>query len=71
MTVEVRLLGENRTARRWTGGITHDRRGRSASAISEGRSTTDNDVADLPVLIEHVDVGPALVVGNSFGARPA
>jgi len=48
--------------------ITYDRRGHSASATAEGRSTTDDDVADLAALIEHVDAGPAHVVGNSFGA---
>ena len=48
--------------------ITYDRRGHSASAATAGRSTTDDDVADLAALIEHVDAGPAHVVGNSFGA---
>jgi pimeloyl-ACP methyl ester carboxylesterase len=48
--------------------ITYDRRGHSASATASGRSTTDDDVADLAALIEHVDAGPAHVVGNSFGA---
>jgi pimeloyl-ACP methyl ester carboxylesterase len=48
--------------------VTYDRRGHSASTTTAGQSTIDDDVADLAALIEHLDVGPAHVVGNSFGA---
>ena len=48
--------------------ITYDRRGHSASATAKRPATTDDDVADLAALIQHVDAGPAHVVGNSFGA---
>jgi pimeloyl-ACP methyl ester carboxylesterase len=51
--------------------ITYDRRGHSGSASAPGPSTTDDDVADLAALIEHVVAHDTHVVGNSFGASIA
>jgi len=48
--------------------LTYDRRGHSKSARPAGRGNVGEDVADLAALIEHLALGPAWVVGNSFGA---
>jgi len=48
--------------------LTYDRRGHSKSERSTGQGSVREDVADLAALIEHLGLGPAWVVGNSFGA---
>jgi pimeloyl-ACP methyl ester carboxylesterase len=48
--------------------LSYDRRGHSASERPAGHGSVDDDVADLAALIEHLQLGPAWVVGNSFGA---
>jgi pimeloyl-ACP methyl ester carboxylesterase len=45
--------------------VTYDRRGHSRSS---GTGTREDDVDDLAALIEHLDMAPAIVAGNSFGA---
>lgn len=48
--------------------LTYDRRGHSQSERAAGQGSVREDVADLAALIEHLGLGPAWVVGNSFGA---
>jgi pimeloyl-ACP methyl ester carboxylesterase len=48
--------------------LTYDRRGHSQSERPPGPGSVHEDVADLAALIEHLGLGPAWVVGNSFGA---
>jgi pimeloyl-ACP methyl ester carboxylesterase len=48
--------------------LTYDRRGHSESARSPEQGSVREDVADLAALIEHLELGPAWVAGNSFGA---
>jgi pimeloyl-ACP methyl ester carboxylesterase len=48
--------------------LTYDRRGHSQSTCSPGQGSIHEDVADLAALIEHLDLAPAWVAGNSFGA---
>src|SRR5262249_32768528 len=48
--------------------ICYDRRGHGESNAPPDAGTVHDDVADLAALIEVVDVGPAYVVGNSYGA---
>lgn len=47
---------------------TYDRRSHGESERLEGQGRIQEDVADLAALIESNDLGPAHVVGNSFGA---
>src|SRR5512145_308075 len=47
--------------------VVYDRRGHSRSERSTGQGSVREDVADLAALIEHLDLAPAWVVGNSFG----
>lgn len=48
--------------------LTYDRRGHSESERPSQQGSVREDVADLAALIEHLDLAPAWVVGNSFGA---
>lgn len=48
--------------------LIYDRRGHSQSEGSADQGSVHDDVADLGALIEHLDLGPAWVAGNSFGA---
>jgi pimeloyl-ACP methyl ester carboxylesterase len=48
--------------------ITYDRRGHSESERPPGQGSIHEDVADLAALIEHIDIAPAYVAGNSWGA---
>lgn len=51
--------------------LTYDRRGHSRSERPSGQGSVREDVADLAGLIEHLDLSPSWVVGNSFGASIA
>ena len=51
--------------------LVYDRRGHSGSERPPGQGSVDEDVADLAALVEHLDLGPAWVVGNSFGGSIA
>jgi pimeloyl-ACP methyl ester carboxylesterase len=46
----------------------YDRRGHSRSERPQGQGGIREDVADLAALIEHADLAPAYVAGNSWGA---
>lgn len=48
--------------------VTYDRRGHSDSERPPGQGRFREDVRDLAVLIEHLGLAPAWVVGNSSGA---
>lgn len=48
--------------------LTYDRRGHSESERPPDQGSVREDVADLAALIEHLGLGAAWVVGNSFGA---
>jgi pimeloyl-ACP methyl ester carboxylesterase len=48
--------------------LTYDRRGHSESARPPQQGSVREDVADLAALIEHLELAPAWVAGNSFGA---
>ena len=48
--------------------LTYDRRGHSESQRLTAQDSVREDVADLAALIEHLDLAPAWVAGNSFGA---
>ena len=48
--------------------VTYDRRGHSESERLPGQGSIHEDVADLAALIEHLELGPAYVAGNSWGA---
>jgi pimeloyl-ACP methyl ester carboxylesterase len=47
--------------------LTYDRRGHSQSERPGGQGSIRDDVADLAALIEQLDLGPAWIVGSSFG----
>jgi pimeloyl-ACP methyl ester carboxylesterase len=47
--------------------LTYDRRGHSQSERPAGQGSIREDVADLAALIEHLDLAPAHILGNSFG----
>ncbi len=47
--------------------LTYDRRGHSRSERPATRGSVREDVADLVALIEHLDLVPAHILGNSFG----
>ena len=51
--------------------VTYDRRGHSRSERPSGQGSVTEDVADLAALIERLELAPAWVVGNSFGASIA
>src|ERR1044071_939064 len=51
--------------------VTYDRRGHSASERPAGQGSVFEDADDLAALIEHLGLGPAHIVGNSFGAAIA
>jgi pimeloyl-ACP methyl ester carboxylesterase len=51
--------------------LTYDRRGHSESERPPGQGSIREDVADLAALIEALGLGPAWVIGNSFGASIA
>jgi pimeloyl-ACP methyl ester carboxylesterase len=51
--------------------LTYDRRGHSQSERPTGQGSVREDVADLAALIEDLELVPAWVVGNSFGASIA
>ncbi|MGH7964586.1 MAG: alpha/beta fold hydrolase [Candidatus Binatia bacterium] len=51
--------------------LTYDRRGHSQSERPTGQGSVREDVADLAALIKHLELVPAWVVGNSFGASIA
>src|SRR5438552_7036090 len=48
--------------------VRYDRRGHSESERPPGQGSIHEDVADLAALIEHLDLAPACVAGNSWGA---
>lgn len=48
--------------------LTYDRRGHSESERPAGQGSVKEDVRDLAALIEHLDLAPAWIAGNSFGA---
>jgi pimeloyl-ACP methyl ester carboxylesterase len=48
--------------------LTYDRRGHSQSERLAGQGSTDEDVADLALLLAAQQIAPAHLVGNSFGA---
>jgi pimeloyl-ACP methyl ester carboxylesterase len=51
--------------------LTYDRRGHSQSERPTAQGSVREDVADLAALIEHLELAPAWVAGNSFGASIA
>ena len=51
--------------------LTYDRRGHSQSERPSGQGSVREDVADLAALIEHLQLAPAWVAGNSFGTSIA
>jgi pimeloyl-ACP methyl ester carboxylesterase len=48
--------------------VAYDRRGHSRSERSATQGSVHDDVADLAALIETLDLAPAFVCGNSYGA---
>jgi pimeloyl-ACP methyl ester carboxylesterase len=48
--------------------LTYDRRGHSQSERPTGQGSVDEDIDDLIGLINHLNLSPAHIVGNSFGA---
>jgi pimeloyl-ACP methyl ester carboxylesterase len=48
--------------------LRYDRRGHSQSDAPEGQGSVLDDASDIAALVEHLDLAPAHVVGNSFGA---
>ena len=51
--------------------LTYDRRGHSRSARPAAQGSVREDVSDLRALIEHLDLAPAHILGNSFGGSIA
>ena len=51
--------------------LTYDRRGHSGSERLTTQGSVHEDVADLAALLEHLQMGPAFVVGNSLGGSIA
>ena len=47
--------------------LTYDRRGHSRSERRGGQGSVHEDVFDLACLIEQLGLGPAHILGNSFG----
>jgi pimeloyl-ACP methyl ester carboxylesterase len=48
--------------------VVYDRRGHSLSERPSGHGKTSDDVTDLAELISQLDIAPANIAGNSFGA---
>jgi pimeloyl-ACP methyl ester carboxylesterase len=48
--------------------LTYDRRGHSQSERLQGQGSVEEDIADLIELINHLNLSPAHIAGNSFGA---
>src|SRR6476659_8224442 len=48
--------------------LTYDRRGHSQSESPPGQGNVEEDISDLIELINHLNLSPAHVAGNSFGA---
>ena len=48
--------------------LTYDRRGHSQSERLSGQGLVTEDVDDLIALVEHLEIFPAHIVGNSYGA---
>ena len=48
--------------------LTYDRRGHSQSERPPGQGYVKEDIADLIGLMEHLNLSPAHIAGNSFGA---
>jgi pimeloyl-ACP methyl ester carboxylesterase len=48
--------------------LTYDRRGHSQSERLPGQGYVEEDIGDLIGLIEHLNLSPAHIAGNSFGA---
>ena len=48
--------------------LSYDRRGHSRSERPAGQGSVREDVADLATLVEQLDLAPAHILGNSFGA---
>lgn len=51
--------------------LTYDRRGHSRSERPLTQGSVREDVADLAALIDHLELAPAFLAGNSFGASIA
>jgi len=51
--------------------LTYDRRGHSQSERPKQQGSMEEDVADLVALIEHLQLAPAHIIGNSGGAAVA
>lgn len=51
--------------------VVYDRRGHGASGSPPGPGSRTQDEDDLAALIEHLDLAPAHVAGNSFGGATA
>lgn len=51
--------------------LTYDRRGHSQSDRPSGQGNVREDVTDFAALIEYLELAPAWVAGNSFGASIA
>jgi pimeloyl-ACP methyl ester carboxylesterase len=51
--------------------LTYDRRGHSASERPVGQGSVFEDADDLAALVEELDLAPAHIAGNSFGAAIA
>jgi pimeloyl-ACP methyl ester carboxylesterase len=48
--------------------LTYDRRGHSQSDCPPGQGSVEDDISDLIGLIKHLNLSPAHIAGNSFGA---
>jgi pimeloyl-ACP methyl ester carboxylesterase len=48
--------------------LTYDRRGHSQSERPSGQGYVEEDIEDLIGIIEHLNLSPAHIAGNSFGA---
>ncbi len=48
--------------------LSYDRRGHSPSEAPSGQGSVNDDSADLAALVNSLDLSPAHIVGNSFGA---
>lgn len=48
--------------------LTYDRRGHSQSERPPGQGSVEEDIDDLIELINHLNLAPAHIVGNSYGA---
>lgn len=48
--------------------LSYDRRGHSQSERPPQRGSIKDDLLDLRILLEHLDLAPAHILGNSYGA---